>query len=127
MGYRLAADIVVALHFSFILFVIAGGSLAFEWPRVARFHIPVVLYGALIEFFKWPCILTPLENWLRVQGGAQGYETSFTEHYIFPIVYPTALTYRIQVTLGILVIAINGIAYALLYRKVRARREANRP
>jgi hypothetical protein len=121
MLYRLAADIVVVLHFSFILFVIIGGFLAIRWPRIAWIHLPVVAYGAIIEFFSFACVLTPLEQWLRVRSGAVGYDTSFTEHYILPLVYPSVLTYRLQVFLGILVIVINVIAYMLVLRKRRIR------
>lgn len=122
MIFRIAADVVVVLHLSFMLFVVAGGFLAFRWTRVAWFHLPAVVYGILLEFCRWVCVLTPLENWLRGRGGMQEYETSFTEHYLLPLMYPTALTYGLQVALGASVLAINAIAYALLVRKVNARR-----
>ncbi len=122
MLYRLAADIVVVLHFSFIAFVIIGGFLAIRWPRIAWVHLPVVAYGALIEFFSLACVLTPLEQWLRVRSGAQGYDTSFTEHYILPLIYPSGLTYRLQLFLGISVIVINLVAYSLVLRKRRIKR-----
>jgi len=122
MLYRFAADIVVVLHFSFILFVIIGGFLAIRWPRIAWVHLPVVAYGAIIEFFSFVCVLTPLEQWLRVKSGAEGYDTSFTEHYILPLIYPSVLNYRLQLVLGILVIVINLIAYTLVLRKRRIKR-----
>jgi hypothetical protein len=121
MLYRLAADIVVVLHFSFIVFVITGGFLAIRWPRIAWCHLPVVAYGAIIEFFSFVCFLTPLEQWLRVKSGSQGYDTSFTENYILPLVYPKVLTYRLQVILGISVIVINLIAYSLVLRRRRMK------
>ena len=124
MFYRLAADIVVVLHFSFIVFVIVGGFLAIRWPRIAWLHLPIAAYGALIEFFSFVCILTPLEQWLRIRSGAEGYDTSFTEHYILPLIYPSVLTYRLQLFLGISVVVINVIAYSLVLRKrkIRSRR-----
>jgi hypothetical protein len=114
MIYRIAADIVVALHFAFILFVIIGGFLALKWSWLVWIHVPVVVYGALVEFLSWVCILTPLENRLRARGGALGYDTSFTEHYILPIIYPSELTYQLQVVLGMFVLIINLLAYGLL-------------
>ena len=121
MLYSLAADIVVILHFSFIVFVIAGGFLAIRWPKIAWFHLPVVAYGAVIEFFSFACVLTPLEQWLRIRSGSGGYDTSFTEHYILPLIYPSVLTYRLQLILGSVVILINLIAYLLVIRKRRTR------
>ena len=35
MGYRLAADALVALHLGFVIFVIAGGLPVLRWPRLA--------------------------------------------------------------------------------------------
>lgn len=124
MLYRLIADIVVVLHFSFIVFVIIGGFLAIRWPRIAWFHLPIVAYGALIEFFSFACILTPLEQWLRIRSGSQGYDTSFTEHYILPLVYPSVLDFRLQLFLGISVIVINLVAYSLVLRECRRRRHS---
>jgi hypothetical protein len=121
MLYRLAADIVVIVHFGFIVFVIVGGFLAIRWPRIAWVHLPVVAYGSLIEFFSFVCVLTPLEQWLRARSGSGGYDTSFTEHYILPLVYPSVLTYRLQLILGVSVIVINVVAYSLVIRKRRTR------
>ena len=122
MLYRLAADGVVILHFGFILFVILGGFIAIRAPRVAWIHLPAVAYGALIEFFSWTCFLTPLENRLRLHGGQLGYEESFTEHYLLPVIYPSVLTYKLQVILGILVLVINIVAYRYMFRKLTGQK-----
>lgn len=119
MIYRLLADLVLITHFLFIVFVVAGGFLALRWPRVAWAHVPCALWGMAIALFGWICPLTPLENRLRRQGGAAGYEGGFIEHYLLPIVYPGGLTRDIQVLLGVAVVAINLIAYALVLRRLR--------
>ena len=49
---------------------------------------PAAGWGAWVEFAGWVCPLTPLENWLRQQGGGPAYTASFIEHYIVPILYP---------------------------------------
>src|SRR5258705_7410111 len=59
MWYRWAADAVLVLHFAFVLFVVLGALLVLRWPRLARVHVPVALYGALIEFAGFICPLTP--------------------------------------------------------------------
>lgn len=114
MGYRIAADLVVALHFAFIAFVILGGFVAWRWPWVAWLHVPVALWGAIIEFAGWICPLTPLENALRHSAGDAGYAGGFIEHYVIPVVYPARLTPAIQVALGVGVLVVNGIAYGVL-------------
>lgn len=122
MWYRGAADFVLVVHFAFVVFVVLGGLLALRWRRVAWAHIPVALYGAAIEFAGSICPLTPLEVWLRRQGGQAGYEGGFVEQYITAALYPTGLTREIQVALGIGVLAINAVVYAIWWRKGRRRR-----
>ena len=121
MWYRGAADLVLVVHFAFVLFVIFGGLLALRWPRVAWVHVPVALYGAVIEFVGFVCPLTPLEIWLRRRGGESGLEGGFIEHYITAALYPAGLTRAVQVGLGVAVLALNGIVYAIWLRRRRRR------
>ena len=113
------ADLVVALHFAFVLFVVLGGVLVLRWPRLAYLHIPAAIWGVLLEFAGWICPLTPLENSLRVRAGEAGYQGSFVEHYILPVLYPSALTRNVQFLLGALVLALNLAIYGYLLRRTR--------
>lgn len=115
------ADMVVIVHFFFILFVIAGGLLVVLWPRVAWLHLPAAAWGAAIEFGGWICPLTPLEQRLRLQGGADAYAATFTERYLVPLVYPEALTRELQIAIGLVVIAVNIAIYCYAIRRNRAR------
>jgi hypothetical protein len=117
MIYRAFADIVVALHVAFVLFAALGGLLVFKWPRVAWFHIPAALWAALIEFAGWECPLTPLENWLRRLGGEAGYQTSFIERYLLPVIYPASFTRSLHVALGFLVLGVNLAIYWMVWRR----------
>ncbi|HKH82054.1 MAG TPA: DUF2784 domain-containing protein [Gemmatimonadales bacterium] len=72
-----------------------------------------------IEFAGWICPLTPLENSLRRQAGEAGYSTGFVEHYLLPVLYPSALTRDIQVLLGVVVIGINLSIYIHVFRRRR--------
>lgn len=119
MWYRGAADVVLVVHFAFVAFVVLGGLLALRWRRVAWVHIPVALYGALIEFAGFVCPLTPLEVWLRRQGGEAGYAGGFVEQYVTAALYPTGLTREIQVALGVGVLAINAAVYFIWWRRRR--------
>ena len=112
MLYRLLADATVVLHLAFVVFVVGGGLLVWRRPKLAWVHLPAVAWGALIEFAGWICPLTPLENWLREQGGQAGYSTSFIEHYLIPVLYPQSLTRDMQWLLGGFVLVINLAAYA---------------
>ena len=117
MPFSWLADGVLLLHFSFVLFVVLGGLLALRWRRVASIHVPVALYGIVIELVGFVCPLTPLEIWLRQQGGAPGYEGGFIEHYITAALYPTGLTREIQLGLAGAVLLINAVIYAIWWRR----------
>ena len=120
MIYRWLADAVVLFHFSFVLFVVLGGFLLRRWPRLVYLHVPIAVWGVLIEFAGWICPLTPLENHLRRLGGEAGYEGGFIDHYIIPVLYPGDLTRTLQYVLGIFALLINILAYALYFRRRRA-------
>ena len=117
MLFRIAADGVLLLHLAFILFVVLGGWLVLRRPRVAWLHLPAVLWGALIELMGWVCPLTPLENRLRVASGSAGFDESFIEHYLLPVVYPATMSRTLQIVLGVGVILVNLVWYGALIRR----------
>src|SRR5918995_4147781 len=121
MFFRSLADAVLVLHFAFVLFVALGSLAALRWPRVAWVHIPVTLYGAIIEFVGFICPLTPLEIWLRARGGEAGYEGDFIEHYITAALYPSGLTRELQIAIGMAVLLVNAAVYGQLLRLRRLR------
>ena len=120
MLYRILADLVVVLHFGFVLFVVFGGLLALRWPRAAWFHLPAAVWGAGIEFLQGICPLTPLENHLRHLGGEGGYAGGFVERYVLPVMYPDGLSRGVQLGLGTFVIVFNLAVYSLLFLRRRA-------
>jgi uncharacterized protein DUF2784 len=111
------ADIIVVLHFAFVLFVVLGALLVLRWPWAAYIHVPAAIWGALIELAGWICPLTPLENRLRAAAGSASYQGGFVEHYILPALYPSALTRNIQLLLGCLVLGLNLGIYGYLLRR----------
>lgn len=121
MTPRLLADLVLSLHFLFVLFVVLGGLLALRWRWVVWVHLPAAVWGTLIELGGWICPLTPLEKSLRERAGEGGYEGGFIEHYLLPILYPGALTREIQLGLGAAVVGVNLLIYAYVFRARRAR------
>ena len=82
-----------------------------RWRFFAWIHMPAVFWAMLIEFSGWICPLTPLENHLRIKGGSSGYATGFVEHYITPLLYPSQLTRKLQILLGLLVLIVNLVIY----------------
>lgn len=123
MSYRLLADLIVLVHGAFVLFVVFGGILALWRTRWAWVHVPAALWGVYVEFAGKICPLTPLENHLRRLAGDRGYHGGFIEHYLIPLMYPEGLTRDIQLELGLIVLAINLVAYGLVVRRaLKSRR-----
>lgn len=121
MPYGALADLALVIHFAFVAFVVFGGLAALRWRRVAWVHIPVAIYGALIELVGFVCPLTPIEIAFRERGGEAGYQGGFIEHYITAALYPTGLTREIQIVLGLSVLALNGIIYTIWMRRRSSR------
>ena len=122
MPYRLLADLVLIIHAGFVAFVVLGALLALRWPRIAWVHVPVVLWGAGIEFVGGICPLTPLENHWRRLAGELGYPGDFVEHYVMSALYPDGLTRRVQLVLGALVLLVNVAIYAWVFWRRRPDR-----
>ncbi|MDV7211869.1 DUF2784 domain-containing protein [Azotobacter beijerinckii] len=119
MLYRLAADALLVAHLLFILFVLLGGLLLLRWRILVLVHLPAMAWGAATEFFSLPCPLTGWENALRRAAGESGYDGSFIEHYLLPLIYPAGLTPGIQVWLGTLVLLVNALVYLRLLGRRR--------
>jgi hypothetical protein len=119
VAFRFLADATVLLHLLFVAFVVCGGLLALRWLRMMWVHLPAATWGALVECNGWICPLTPLENWLRDQGGGEVYTSGFIERYVLPVLYPTSLSRDVQWALGALVLLVNGIVYAVVFRSRR--------
>lgn len=116
MLYRLFADVIVVVHSAFVFFVVFGGLVVAWRRRAAWVHLPALAWGAWIEFSGWVCPLTPLENWLRVEGGGPSYRGDFISHYLLPVLYPPALTRGAQLLLGALLLVLNAGVYAWVFR-----------
>ena len=124
MAERILADLVLVVHLGFIVFAVAGGLLTLLWRYVPIVQIPAALWGVFVEASGGICPLTPLENSLRRAAGSSGYTGGFVEHYLVPIVYPDSLSPSVQLVLAGLVVVANGIVYAVVCRRRRARRRA---
>jgi len=114
--WGIAAEAVLALHGAFILFAVFGALLALRWRWLVVVHLPAAVWAALVVTAGWICPLTPLEQWLRVRAGGEGYTGSFIEHYLILLIYPPGLTRPVQVLLGLSVIVINVGLYYLWWR-----------
>lgn len=122
MSARLLADVLLAIHFGFVLFVIFGGLPALWKTRWWRWHLPALAWGIGIEITGGICPLTTWEADLRLRASAAGTDSSFVDRWIVPVLYPAGLERRHQWALAAALIAFNVAVYAAALRRARRRR-----
>jgi hypothetical protein len=124
VSYRVLADITVAVHFLWIVFLILGGIWGRRHRAVRVLHVAGLGLAAALAVSGWYCPLTYLEVWLRGrQAPGAGYGGSFIIHYVEKLIYidvsPAVLS-----ALTVLLIAGNVWLYlrAAFRKKATARR-----
>jgi Protein of Unknown function (DUF2784) len=124
MCYRFLADALVLGHIVFILFAVFGGLLVLRRRRMIWLHLPAATWTVIVQTCPWYCPLTTWENQLRLLGGQAGYETSFVDHYLLPILYPASLAREVEILLGVMVLLVNLSVYAWVFYRWRAPSKA---
>ena len=88
MVYKILADIVVLIHFLWILFLFFGAIWGVRNRPIKIFHLSGLAFAFIIQVFDWYCPLTHLEVWLRSKHSPTlTYGGSFIIHYVEEIVY----------------------------------------
>lgn len=111
MIYKVLADIVVFVHFLWILFLIFGAFFGRKNRLIKIFHISGLAFAFVIQLFDWYCPLTHLEFWLRAKHNpALTYSSSFIIHYLEKLIYIEIPSYLILI-LTILLCGFNAWIY----------------
>jgi hypothetical protein len=111
MFYRVAADIVVLIHFIWILFLIFGVFIGRKYRAVKIFHGAGLGFAVTMQIFGWYCPLTHLEIWLRRrQDPSHTYSGSFIIYYVEKLVY-IELSPKIIFVLTLMMILISAFLY----------------
>ncbi|MDJ0803663.1 MAG: DUF2784 domain-containing protein [Desulfobacterales bacterium] len=119
---RFMADATLVVHLLFIVFAVVGAFAALRWRWLIWVHLPCALWAVAIEWGGWICPLTPLEVFFRRCASQAGFAGGFVQHYLLPVIYPPNLTRDIQIGLGVFVLGINLLAYALVVRRTGWKR-----
>ena len=116
--YEIAANLILIIHFTFVLFVVFGALLFFASVKIIFIHIPALIWGSYIELTNSICPLTYLENWFLNKANLTIYSEGFIQNYLVPIVYPADLTKDLQIYLGITLIVVNIIIYGFILNNI---------
>ncbi len=88
MLYKIGADIIVLIHFFWILFLFFGAVWGVRNRIVKGFHLSGLFFAILIQVFGWYCPLTHVEFWLRLKHNpGLVHIGSFIVHYVEKVVY----------------------------------------
>ncbi|MGH3509775.1 MAG: DUF2784 domain-containing protein [Nocardioidaceae bacterium] len=116
--YRWLAVGVIGLHFGYLAYLIAGGFVAWRWPRTIWLHLAAVVWAMLSVGLHVKCPLTWLQNQLRTLGDRPPLATNFIGTYVRGVFYPAHHETLTQVAVAcVIVVSWAGLAY----RRVRSR------
>jgi uncharacterized membrane protein required for colicin V production len=111
MTYKLLADLVVFIHFLWLLFLVFGGLCGVRNRTIRIFHIVGLVFAFVIQVSGWYCPFTDLEVWLRSRHApGLAYRGSFIIHYIEELVY-VEVPRRLIIVLTGVVCAFYGWLY----------------
>lgn len=116
MAFRAGAVVVVVLHLAFVVFVLAGGYLAWRWRRVLPFHLAAVAVSGGLAWAGLDCPLTDIEKWFRRRACDPVYRGGFIAHYLVP----GDMTSATRLVLRIVTVAVVAVAYIRLMVTSRA-------
>jgi len=117
MFYRIAADLVVLVHFLWILFLICGAFIGRRYRLVKIFHMSGLGFAVIMQIYGWYCPLTHLEIWLRQKHDPSlTYSGSFIIHYIEKVIY-IQLSPAIIFVLTLTMIVVSGFVYFRIKEK----------
>jgi hypothetical protein len=113
----LAARLVALTHFTFVVFLIAGGPLSRRFPRLRPAHVATIAIIVGINLTDSHCPLTVAEMNLLRASGRVPYETGFISHYFVEPFHPAGINGRVNlILLGAWMIP-TAFAYAVPSRR----------
>ena len=125
MGYRLLADGVAGVHYAYLAYLLAGGFVAWRWPRTIVAHAVAAIWAVLVIMHEVPCPLTAAQNALRERGGEPPLPDSFINSYVRGTFYPADHEVEARVVVAGLV-AVSWAGLLLRYNRRRVSRAGTR-
>ncbi|GAA3079595.1 putative membrane protein [Kribbella aluminosa] len=128
MTWRALADLVAVVHGALLLFFLAGGFLAWRWPRLIWFHLAIVVWNVVITLVSFTCPVTATEQYFRRLGGESRYRGGFVRHYFEGHLWPVGATPLVtQVGFAVVVIAYVGFFVVRHRQKAKVRGDSVGP
>lgn len=88
MYFKILSDVVIVIHFLWIVFLFIGAYWGTRNKSIRIIHILGLVFAFIIQISNWNCPLTYLELWLKTTHNPSTiYEGSFIIHYLEKIIY----------------------------------------
>jgi hypothetical protein len=121
--YHWLVNVILALHFGYLAYLVLGGFLAWRWPRAILAHLAAVSWAILIVLEWVDCPLTWAEGWARERSGDAPLTAGFIDRYITGVIYPPEYLLQARAAVATMVL-ISWVGAFLLWRRRRARSAA---
>ena len=117
MLYRLLSDLVILVHFLWIVFILFGFLVALKYVKISFIHIAGLAFTLVLNLGGWYCPLTHLENYLHGLYDPQLlYGGSFITNNLQRLIYLTLD--EVYLRMGAIAwVGLNMGGYALLLRR----------
>ncbi|MGH3568462.1 MAG: DUF2784 domain-containing protein [Pseudonocardia sp.] len=112
MAYRFLADLVMVVHFGFLVYLALGGFLAWRYRRLIVAHLAAAGWGAVSVTLGVACPLTAWEDQARRLAGEQGLSRGFIDTYLTGVIYPEQHLVATQLLVALLVLT-SWVGFAL--------------
>ena len=111
MVYKILADLTVALHLAWIVFLFLGAFWGLRSRRVKIVHLFGLGFALLMQVFDWYCPLTHLEvYWRSRHDRATSYSGDFIIQYLEKAIYLQIPRYAVVIA-TLLLIGVNLFIY----------------
>lgn len=120
MIYSALADVTVVVHVAFVVYVVAGGFLAWRFPRTIWLHACAAAWGFASIVVGIECPLTALENWARLHAGDTALpSTGFIDHYLTGVIYPDSALGTVRL-LAASAVVVSWVGFVVLRTRSKA-------
>lgn len=122
MLYRLLSDLVILVHFLWLVFILFGFLVALKYVKISFIHIAGLAFTLVLNLGGWYCPLTYVENYVHGLYDPQlTYAGSFITNNLQKLIYWELD--EVYLRIGAMAwVGLNMCGYALLLRKRRRHR-----
>lgn len=126
MRYDWLVEVIVTVHFAYLVYVVLGGFLAWRWPRAFFVHLLAGLWGVAIVAEWVNCPLTWAEHWARQRDGEAPSERGFIDRYVTGVIYPEQYVTQVRLAVAAVVL-LSWVGALILWRRRRAMTGSDKP